>query len=92
MANYRDICPPVYHLWALNAYEQNRVPSKLLDDDTEVVVDLKQLEGEVYCPICLDFLKTTMTAKDCLHRFCHVRIVLFLTLIEINNLLHLLMS
>jgi hypothetical protein len=57
--------------WELNIYELNREPHELIDDDTEIAISPKILQNELMCPICLDILKTTMTTKECLHRFCH---------------------
>ena len=31
---------------------------------------LQSLQSELTCPICLDMLTSTMTTKECLHRFC----------------------
>ncbi|XP_034061008.1 E3 ubiquitin-protein ligase RING2-A-like isoform X2 [Gymnodraco acuticeps] len=39
-------------------------------DGTEVTVSPRFLHRDIRCPICLDMLKNTMTAKECLHRFC----------------------
>lgn len=57
--------------WELNVYELNRVPHEVITDDTEIAVSPKSLHNELMCPICLDILKSTMTTKECLHRFCH---------------------
>jgi hypothetical protein len=34
------------------------------------VLDLKSLNQDFTCPICLGILKETMTTMDCMHRFC----------------------
>lgn len=57
--------------WELNIYELNRIPHEIIYDETEIAVSPKVLQSELMCPICLDILKTTMTTKECLHRFCH---------------------
>jgi E3 ubiquitin-protein ligase RNF1/2 len=57
--------------WELNIYELNRIPHEIIYDDTEIAVSPKILQNELMCPICLDILKSTMTTKECLHRFCH---------------------
>ena len=30
----------------------------------------QDLQSELTCPICLEMLTSTMTTKECLHRFC----------------------
>jgi E3 ubiquitin-protein ligase RNF1/2 len=57
--------------WDLNIYELNRIPHEIIYDDTEIAVSPNILQNELMCPICLEILKTTMTTKECLHRFCH---------------------
>lgn len=57
--------------WELNIYELNRIPHEIIYDETEIAVSPKILQNELMCPICLDILKSTMTTKECLHRFCH---------------------
>ena len=44
-------------------------------DSTEIAVSQRSLHSELMCPICLDILKTTMTTKECLHRFCQECII-----------------
>jgi E3 ubiquitin-protein ligase RNF1/2 len=61
--------------WELNMYEMTREPHDLIDDNTEIAVSPKVLQNELMCPICLDILKTTMTTKECLHRFCQECII-----------------
>ncbi len=56
--------------WELSLYELNRQPQPVITDCTEIAVSPRSLHSELMCPICLDMLKTTMTTKECLHRFC----------------------
>lgn len=57
--------------WELSAYERHRTPQEAItDSNTLVSVNLQNLHAELMCPICLDILKSTMTTKECLHRFC----------------------
>lgn len=63
--------PDYAKTWELNVYELNRQPHEVINDDTEIAVSPKSLHNELMCPICLDILKSTMTTKECLHRFCH---------------------
>merc|ERR1719228_2198810 len=57
--------------WELSLYERNRKPQEALTDNTEIAVSPRSLFSELMCPICLDMLKSTMTTKECLHRFCY---------------------
>lgn len=56
--------------WELSLYELHRTPQEAITDNTEIAVSPRSLHSELMCPICLDMLKTTMTTKECLHRFC----------------------
>ncbi|KAJ4928323.1 hypothetical protein JOQ06_016115 [Pogonophryne albipinna] len=56
--------------WELSLYELHRSPQEAIMDGTEVTVSPRSLHRDIRCPICLDMLKNTMTAKECLHRFC----------------------
>ncbi|XP_075590985.1 E3 ubiquitin-protein ligase RING2 [Dermatophagoides farinae] len=57
--------------WELSPYELHRQPQEVITDNTEIAVSPRSLHSELMCPICLDMLKSTMTTKECLHRFCH---------------------
>ena len=62
--------------WKLSVYEVQRKPQKLPPKDApEVKISPSVIQNELMCPICLDMLKTTMTTKECLHRFCQDCIV-----------------
>jgi len=56
--------------WDLSLYELHRTPHEAITDSTEIAVSPKSLQSELTCPICLDMLTSTMTTKECLHRFC----------------------
>uniref|UniRef100_A0A8C2UR04 E3 ubiquitin-protein ligase RING2 n=1 Tax=Chinchilla lanigera TaxID=34839 RepID=A0A8C2UR04_CHILA len=56
--------------WALILYKLQRTPQEAITDGLEIVVSPSSLHSELMCPICLDMLKNTMTAKKSLHRFC----------------------
>ena len=55
--------------WELTQYEEQRKPHEVRFADTMVSRSLNQ---DFTCPICLELLKNTMAAKECLHRFCQV--------------------
>lgn len=61
--------------WNLTLYEMHRKPQEPITDGTEIAVSPRSLKSELMCPICLDILKSTMTTKECLHRFCFECIV-----------------
>eukprot|EP00096_Caligus_rogercresseyi_P013402 TRINITY_DN6058_c0_g1_i1.p1 TRINITY_DN6058_c0_g1~~TRINITY_DN6058_c0_g1_i1.p1 ORF type:complete len:341 (-),score=105.25 TRINITY_DN6058_c0_g1_i1:501-1523(-) len=56
--------------WDLSLYELHRTPQEAITDNTEIAVSALSLKSELTCPICLDMLSSTMTTKECLHRFC----------------------
>lgn len=56
--------------WDLSLYELHRTPQEAITDETEIAVSARSLQSELTCPICLDMLTSTMTTKECLHRFC----------------------
>jgi E3 ubiquitin-protein ligase RNF1/2 len=56
--------------WDLSLYELHRTSHEAITDNTEIAVSPKSLQSELTCPICLDMLTSTMTTKECLHRFC----------------------
>lgn len=57
--------------WELSMYELHRTPQEAITDETEIALSPRSLHSELMCPICLDMLTSTMTTKECLHRFCH---------------------
>ena len=68
--------PPVpSKTWELSLYELQRTPQEAITDNTEIAVSPRSLHSELMCPICLDMLKSTMTTKECLHRFCQECII-----------------
>lgn len=54
----------------LSDYDVQRRPHKAITDSSEIRISTRLLSAELCCPICLDLLTTTMTTKECLHRFC----------------------
>jgi len=56
--------------WDLSLYELHRTPQEAITDKKEITVLPKDLQSELTCPICLEMLTSTMTTKECLHRFC----------------------
>jgi len=56
--------------WDLSLYELHRTPQEAITDKTEISISPKDLQSELTCPICLEMLTSTMTTKECLHRFC----------------------
>jgi len=57
--------------WELSHYEINRKAQSLITTaSTKIAVSSKSVHSDLRCPICLDLLNTTMTTKECLHRFC----------------------
>ena len=65
-----EAAPSSNKTWRLTLYEMHRVPQEVISSDIEIKVSPRSLHSELMCPICLDMLKTTMTTKECLHRFC----------------------
>ncbi|CAG0925592.1 unnamed protein product, partial [Notodromas monacha] len=61
--------------WELSLYELHRTPQEAVTDNTEIAVSPRCLHNELMCPICLELLKSTMTTKECLHRFCQECII-----------------
>ncbi|MFH4976715.1 hypothetical protein AB6A40_003424 [Gnathostoma spinigerum] len=55
----------------LTDYDLQRRPHRAINDSSEVRISTRLLSAELCCPICLDLLTTTMTTKECLHRFCN---------------------
>lgn len=54
----------------LSSYDNVRKPHKVITDGTRIKMTTRTLSTELCCPICLDLLTSTMTTKECLHRFC----------------------
>jgi hypothetical protein len=54
----------------LTLYDIHRKPRPVILDDRTVSLPLGQLSKELQCPICLQLLNKTLTAMECLHRFC----------------------
>ena len=56
--------------WDLSLYELHRTPQEAITDNKQITISPKDLQSELTCPICLEMLTSTMTTKECLHRFC----------------------
>lgn len=56
-------------LWHLSLYEKNRQPQAPMPDNTQITINSREFD-EFKCAICWDLLTHTMTAMECLHRFC----------------------
>eukprot|EP00039_Didymoeca_costata_P000923 m.48071 g.48071 ORF g.48071 m.48071 type:complete len:272 (+) comp10550_c0_seq1:170-985(+) len=54
----------------LTEYELQRLPHSPIMNDTVVRLHWNELNDQLKCPVCLSILTSTMTTKDCLHRFC----------------------
>jgi len=57
-------------MYGLTLYEFNREARKPVADDTQTSIQIRNLNIELTCPVCLGILHNTMTVMDCLHRFC----------------------
>lgn len=55
--------------WKLTQYEQARTPQEITMVG-DMGTSLQYPCREIICPICKNILQNTMTARDCLHRFC----------------------
>uniref|UniRef100_A0AC35UC64 RING-type E3 ubiquitin transferase n=1 Tax=Rhabditophanes sp. KR3021 TaxID=114890 RepID=A0AC35UC64_9BILA len=62
----------------LTEYDEAREPHPVITSDIKIPVGSRTLATFITCPVCLDLLKTTMTSKECLHRFCENCIILCL--------------
>lgn len=54
----------------LNLYEEQRKPLPKIEDDELVTLDIKDLNIDLTCPVCLGIIRDTRTMMECLHRFC----------------------
>jgi hypothetical protein len=52
----------------LTLFELHRRPRPLLTG--RIQRSLKALNAEFRCAICLDYIRSTRTVVECLHRFC----------------------
>lgn len=67
--------PSSDNMWELSLYELHRKPHEMVTDSTVVAVSPRALRSELMCPICLDLMRTPLTTKECLHRFCQECII-----------------
>eukprot|EP01122_Echinamoeba_exundans_P012415 TRINITY_DN5179_c0_g1_i2.p2 TRINITY_DN5179_c0_g1~~TRINITY_DN5179_c0_g1_i2.p2 ORF type:complete len:381 (-),score=38.78 TRINITY_DN5179_c0_g1_i2:1373-2515(-) len=56
---------------SLTPYDVNRKPRPSIEDDKSVTFAANHLLPEFRCPLCEGALVKTMTAMECLHRFCN---------------------
>src|SRR4051794_32398999 len=54
----------------LTLYDVDREPRPPITDDGTTTLQVRNLNLELTCPICLGVLHNTMTVMECLHRFC----------------------
>jgi len=54
----------------LSLYESHREPRPPITDDSTTTLQVRNLNIELTCPVCLGILHNTMTVMECLHRFC----------------------
>ena len=66
-------CPSKQDEFVINGltlYDMHREPLPTIEDDSTSSLPLGQFTKELQCPICLGLLSKTLTAMECLHRFC----------------------
>lgn len=51
-------------------YDLYRKPRTPVTDASTTSIQIRNLNVELTCPICLGILRETMTVMECLHRFC----------------------
>jgi len=54
----------------LTLFEMNRKPRTPVTEDNTTTIQIRNLNLELTCPVCLGILHNTMTVMECLHRFC----------------------
>jgi len=57
-------------IFGLTLYEVNRPPRLPVTNETSTTIQIRNLNLELTCPVCLGILHHTMTVMECLHRFC----------------------
>jgi len=62
--------PESSEIQGLTLYEAERQPLQRIEDDTTVTLELRDLNIDFTCPVCLGIIKDTRTMMECLHRFC----------------------
>lgn len=60
----------LYIVYGLTLYETHRQPRPLIIDESPTTIQVRTLNVELTCPVCLGILHNTMTVMECLHRFC----------------------
>lgn len=54
----------------LSSFDHHRPVLTPVSDGREVQLDVRGLNHELQCPVCLSVMRETMTVMQCLHRFC----------------------
>eukprot|EP01119_Soliformovum_irregulare_P022179 TRINITY_DN7534_c0_g1_i3.p1 TRINITY_DN7534_c0_g1~~TRINITY_DN7534_c0_g1_i3.p1 ORF type:complete len:190 (+),score=10.14 TRINITY_DN7534_c0_g1_i3:29-598(+) len=54
----------------LTSYELERIPRTPITDDSTTTIQVRTLNVELTCAVCLGILHNTLTVMECLHRFC----------------------
>ncbi|XP_070376969.1 E3 ubiquitin-protein ligase RING1-like [Dermacentor albipictus] len=56
--------------WQLSAYERQRLPHRVVTDETEVIAHEESFRSNLTCPICFGLFRNAVATTECLHRFC----------------------
>lgn len=71
MSSTAEIPPEIAsQYWGLSMYDVERECRPPITDDSTTTLQVRTLNIELQCPICLGVLHNTMTVMECLHRFC----------------------
>ncbi|PRP74191.1 e3 ubiquitin-protein ligase RING2-like [Planoprotostelium fungivorum] len=57
-------------IYGISLYDYHRKPRAPIVDNSQTTIQIRNLNVEITCPICLGILHDTMTVMECLHRFC----------------------
>jgi len=61
---------PSVTITELTEWEKDRKPRTPITDETITNIQVRNLNIELTCAVCLGILHNTMTVMECLHRFC----------------------
>lgn len=71
LENEADFPVAEYDRAGLSPWDRERPIRPLITDDSHrTTLQVRSLNAELTCPVCLGILRHTMTVMDCLHRFC----------------------